>query len=186
MLGTHCRAEDVAEPAAIPYSLAPVPSLLRLDLRCLVFHVGHGPVLAVLVEGDGAVAFLLAVGAHVLADGDAGFELAHAGLHLALIDRRPYILRPVIVDGVDRREVGDPVVVEDYSLSTRTDTVNITLPDPAQFVVGTYVDIVNLTFMNFTVNNKTAINSEANSKTNWARLAVMTVAHIKTWVQIGG
>ena len=76
--------------------------------------------------------------------------------------------------------------MEDYSLRARTDTVNIILPDPAQFVVGTYVDIVNLTFMNFTVNNKTATNSEANSKTNWARLAGMLVAHGKTWVQIGG
>ena len=77
--------------------------------------------------------------------------------------------------------------MEDYSLRARTDTLNITLPDPSPFVVGTYVDILNVTYMNFTVNDRTAINSEANPlKNNYARMAALTVAKIKTWCRIGG
>ena len=78
------------------------------------------------------------------------------------------------------------IIIEDYSLRARTDTINITLPDSGQFVNGTYVDIVNVTYMTFTVNNRTVIPSEATSKNNYARMAVMTVARISTWCQIGG
>ena len=78
------------------------------------------------------------------------------------------------------------IIIEDYSLRARTDTINITLPDSGQFVNGTYVDIVNVTYMTFTVNNRTVIPPEATSKNNYARMAVMTVARINTWCQIGG
>ena len=78
------------------------------------------------------------------------------------------------------------VIFEDFGLRSRTDTLNITLPDSSQFVNGTYIDIVNVSFMNFTINNKTVISSELNSKVNYARIAVLTVGRINTWIQIGG
>jgi hypothetical protein len=78
------------------------------------------------------------------------------------------------------------LIFEDFGIRARTDTLNITMPDSSQFVNGTYVDIVNATFMNLTVNNRTTINSEVNSKNNYARIAVMTVHNLSTWMQIGG